>query len=121
MCQKFHGAAFSTFAEVKLSNLYWISGYNNLKSYRASNDTVRQFCNNCGSSMLFCSRYNQQACTVELAIATLDNNNRNNNNLSFDSDLKPNAHIHISSKVAWLNIDDDLPKYKEYRDGEKEP
>lgn len=105
MCQKFHGAAFSTFGEVKLENLHWITGHKNLKSYTASNNAIRQFCSTCGSSLLFCSVYNQKSGTIELAISTLDD----------AKDLKPDAHIYTSSKASWISICDDLPQYEEYR------
>jgi hypothetical protein len=105
MCQKFHGAAFSTFGEVRLENLHWISGQEKLKSFTASNKSIRQFCNNCGSSLLFCSIYNQQSGTIELAISTLDD----------AKDLKPDAHIYTSSKVTWITVNDDLPQFKQYR------
>ncbi len=110
MCQKFHGAAFSTFGEVKLKNLHWITGYDHLKSYQASNNTIRKFCNTCGSSLVFCSPYNQKDGTVELAISTLDDSRG----------LIPDAHIYTSSKVPWLTIDDGLKKYTEYRENENE-
>jgi hypothetical protein len=105
MCQKFHGAAFSTFGEVRLENLHWLCGYQNLQSYQAENGTIRQFCNICGSSLTFCSSYNRKDGSIEIAISTLDNAN----------DLMPDAHIYTYSKVAWLAIADDLPKYKGYR------
>jgi hypothetical protein len=114
MCRKFHGAAFSTFGEVKLENLHWISGYEYLKSYTASNRTVRQFCDTCGASMVFISPYNEELGTVEIALATLDDTGDGL------ADLKPDAHIYTSSKVPWLDIIDELPRYLEYRDGEKE-
>lgn len=106
MCQKFHGAAFSTFAEVKLENLYWVSGYDNLKSYQADNGSIRKFCKTCGSSMVFCSVHNLRSGTIELAISTLDQAGK----------LKPDAHIFMGSKVPWLSITDDLDKYQQYRD-----
>ncbi|MFT5164639.1 MAG: hypothetical protein ACI9FJ_003246 [Alteromonadaceae bacterium] len=111
MCQKFHGAAFSTFAEVELKHLHWLSGEQNLKSYRAENNTLRQFCQTCGSSLLFSSKYNVAAGTIELAIATLDQTDD-------QPELKPDAHIYTDSKVPWLSIDDDLPKHKAYRDSD---
>ena len=110
MCQKFHGAAFSTFAEVKLENIHWLSGRENLNSFKASNDTIRQFCNICGSSLLFISSHNKKLDTIELAIATLDN----------CIDLLPDAHIHTNSKAPWFDIKDTLPRYKGYRNGKKE-
>jgi hypothetical protein len=106
MCQKFHGAAFSTFAEVKLVNLCWISGETMLKSYTAANHSTRQFCNCCGSSLTFSSRHNCKAGTIEIAIATLDDS----------SGLIPDAHIYTRSKVPWINICDSLPEYRQYRE-----
>ena len=105
MCQKFHGAAFSTFAEVKLENLNWLSGQENLKSYQAKNDSIRQFCNTCGSSLSFSSSHNREAGTIELAIATLDDS----------QGIVPCAHIFTATKMPWLELKDDLPKYQEYR------
>jgi len=105
MCQKFHGAAFSTFGEVKLEHLHWLSGEKDLKSYRASNDSIRYFCRHCGSSMLFSSKYNRAEGSIELAIATLDN----------AAELTPDAHIFTNSKVPWLKLTDNLPQYPKYR------
>lgn len=106
MCQKFHGAAFSTFGEVKLENLHWISGQNELKSYRADNNSIRKFCNTCGASMMFISVFNEKSGTVEISIATLDRG----------EPLIPDAHIYTRSKVPWLTLSDDLPKYKAFRE-----
>jgi hypothetical protein len=109
MCQKFHGAAFSTFGETKLENIYWLRGYENLKAFHAPNGTIRQFCNTCGSSLLFPSSSNQESGTIEVALSSLDN----------ASDLIPDAHLYTNYKVPWLDIEDNLPKYKEYRDEKK--
>lgn len=105
MCQKFHGAAFSTFAEVKRVNLCWIRGEAMLKNYTATNRSIRQFCNCCGSSLTFSSRHNRKAGTIEIAISTLDDS----------SGLVPDAHIYTSSKAPWVEICDKLTKFKEYR------
>lgn len=43
MCQKFHGSAFSTFAEASKKDLIWLSGEEELKHYRADNKSVRSF------------------------------------------------------------------------------
>ena len=111
MCRKFHGAAFSTFGEVRLEHLRWLSGEDRLKSYVAANRTVRKFCDTCGSSMVFISPFNTEAGTVEVALATLDDG----------TGLYPDAHIYTRYKVPWLDLCDDLPKYQEYRDGEEQP
>lgn len=106
MCQKFHGAAFSTFAEVKNINLHWLSGEANLVSYHAENDTVRKFCRNCGSSLLFESKFNRRDDTIEIALACFDTLEH----------IEPDVHIFTESKVDWLALNDQLPKYLKYRD-----
>jgi hypothetical protein len=106
MCQKFHGAAFSTFVEVKLANLHWLTGEENLEAYQAENSTVRKFCKTCGSSLIFESKYNRHAKTIEIALASFDN----------ISHVKPDAHIYTQTKVDWLLINDDLPQYLVYRE-----
>ena len=106
MCQKFHGAAFSTFAEVKIENLLCLQGTECIKSYTAPNKTIRKFCGECGSSLFFSSPFNEKAKTIEVALTCLNSSDG----------LQPNAHIYMHSKVPWLSINDDLPKYKEYRE-----
>lgn len=106
MCQKFHGAAFSTFAEVALADLNWLSGHELITSYQAKNDTTRQFCRECGSSLTFSSKYNRKDKTLEIAIAALD---------ALPNKLDVNAHIFTESKVKWLNLNDDIPKYLRFR------
>jgi hypothetical protein len=108
MCQKFHGAAFSTFAEVKLTDLHWLTGKTLINSYRADNDSVRKFCQCCGSSLFFESCYNRSANTVEIALAAFDQFKQ------LDC-IQPDAHIYIESKVPWLTLNDNLPQYHQYR------
>jgi hypothetical protein len=105
MCQKFHGAAFSTFAEVKLDDLHWLTGEDKLQVYQAENDTVRKFCQVCGSSLIFESKYNRQAKTLEIALASFD---------SFPH-VTPDAHIYTQTKVNWLILNDNITQYLAYR------
>ncbi len=105
MCQKFHGAAFSTFIEVKKSELNWLSGGALLKEYRAENDAIRTFCSCCGSSLLFESTYNRSENTIEIALALFD---------SIEV-VHADAHIYTESKAPWFDINDTLPQYRQYR------
>ena len=105
MCQKFHGAAFSTFVEAKLADLTWLSGENLLKQYRADNDSVRTFCVCCGSSLLFESKYNRSEETIEIALAAFDS-------IEY---VHPDAHIYTESKADWYDINDNLLQYRQYR------
>lgn len=105
MCRKFHGAAFATFGEAKTENFHWIKGEKLLKSYQAENDTIRQFCNNCGSSLIF-KPSNDDGKLVEFSLASLDD----------EIDLIPDAHIFTASKANWVVVCDGLPQFKEARD-----
>lgn len=105
MCQKFHGAAFSTFVEVNKSDVNWLDQHDYLTSYRADNETIRQFCRNCGSSLTFESKYNRQQDTIEIALASFD----------VIEHVEPNAHIYTESKVNWISINDNLNQFKTYR------
>ncbi|MGK0375497.1 MAG: hypothetical protein ACJA2E_001976 [Arenicella sp.] len=99
MCRKFHGAAFATFGSVANSNFRWLAGENLLQTYLAENGTKRKFCSQCGSSLIFESAEDNGL--IEFSLATLD----------ISPAISPDAHIYTGSKVDWLTIDDDLPKY----------
>ncbi len=104
MCRKFHGAAFATLGEAKVENFRWLQGEDYLASYKAGNGTVRKFCKQCGSSMIFVPS-NDSGELVEFALGTLDGG----------SDLSPDAHIFVDSKASWFEIQDDLPQHKKGR------
>ena len=107
MCRKFHGAAFATYGEAKSENFRWLEGEDQLKSFKADNGTLRQFCQNCGSSLTFAAADNDGK-FVEFALGTLDS----------EIDERPDVHIYTGYKANWFDITDDLPKYKDYRDGD---
>jgi len=109
MCRKFHGAAFATFGEVRQDNFRWIRGTEFLQTYIASNGTMRQFCNQCGSSMTFKASQGQDG-IIEFALGTLDS----------ELKLHPDAHIFVESKASWFELNDLLPKYAGGRDSDKE-
>ena len=77
-CRKHCGAAFSTYAEVPIASIRFTSTSTStsseasklMKSYTASNGSVRQFCSVCGSSLTF--RGASQTESIEFSLATLD-------------------------------------------------
>lgn len=105
MCQKFHGAAFSTFIEVKADNLQLNNGRDSLSTYIAENKTVRTFCNKCGSSLFFESSHNRKDKTIEVSLAVFDCLEK----------IKPDVHIYTESKAEWFEITDDLTQHTTYR------
>lgn len=132
MCQKFHGAAFSTFVEVKLDNLDWPNEYNATSEFQAENFSKRSFCKICGSSLSFESQFNRKSRTIEIALAAFDQESQNSlmesigrqEKTSDESDYKVESkpksivdcHIYLESKAPWLDINDDLRKFDRYRE-----
>lgn len=104
MCRKFHGSAFATYGEAKRENFRWLEGEDNLRSYKADNGTVRQFCQNCGASLTFASDDGEQD-VVEFSMGTLDG----------DVPQLPDAHIYTDYMASWYQITDNLPRYTEDR------
>ncbi len=104
MCRKFHGSAFSTFGEADVESFRWVSGEDQLKSYVASNGSIRQFCQNCGSSLTFAPSEAVSG-LIEFSLGTLDS----------DINIFPDAHIYTDSKANWVDICDSLPRYEKGR------
>jgi hypothetical protein len=107
MCRKFHGAAFSTFGEVSAANFEWLDGESLIKSYQGENGTIRKFCGECGSSLIFLPSKDSGE-VVEFSLGTLDSN----------IEQTPDAHIFIANKANWFKPSDDLPQYEQARSHE---
>lgn len=103
-CRKFHGAAFSTFAEAKAENFRWLKGEELLRSFTTDYGSVRRFCSVCGSSLTFAPA-NDQAEVIEFALSTLDD----------AVDVSPDAHVYTNYKANWSVICDGLPQHQEGR------
>ncbi len=108
MCRKFHGAAFATFGEAKTDKFRWVEGEELIKTYQAPNGTKRQFCEKCGSSLIFIAS-NDSGKWVEFTLGTLDS----------EIELKPDVHIFTDSMAGWYEIADGLPQFREGRDSER--
>ena len=102
MCRKFHGAAFGTLVEAE--GFRWKSGEELLVDYKGSNDTVRTFCSNCGSSLAFRASGAGQS-SIEIAIACFDE----------ELPVKIDTHIYTNYKVCWYDPPDNIPVYAEGR------
>ena len=105
MCRKFHGAAYATLAEARQDHFRWIAGEHLIKNYTADNNTIRSFCSNCGSSLMFSSP-NADPDLVEIALGCFDDG----------VPIRPDAHIYVTSGAEWALPEDDLPQYEAGRD-----
>ncbi len=97
ICQKATGAAFYARVQVPFDTLA-ITGP--VAWYPSSPGLRRGFCPNCGTT-LFSKRASGNA--IGLAMGSLD-----------DPDwFRPTEHIWVSSKQAWIVLDDGLPQHPE--------
>ena len=108
MCRKFHGAAYATLAEARQDHFRWIAGKDLIKSYTADNGTIRSFCLNCGSSLMFASP-NADPDLVEISLGCFDD----------EVPIRPDAHIYVAYGAKWALSEDDLPQYEAGRDSHR--
>lgn len=97
MCQRQHGAAFSTYAQFNSGDFKWLSGQSYLKIYETSTGAGWCFCSACGSSLAGTEK--GQITSITLS------------SVKGDPDISPESHIFVGSKVKWHTINDDLPQF----------
>jgi len=103
-CRKAHGAAFGTYARVDRADFRFVSGADEVGSYRSSPDVLRTFCRRCGSTLQFVRESKPEG--FWLAVGTLDD----------DPGIRPSHHIFVDSKAPWFEITDGLPQHAERRE-----
>lgn len=69
--------------------------------YSSSPGVVRGFCGNCGTPMYY--EYDGKPAEIHLYAASLDDS----------SDFAAQRHDFWNERVAWLNVEDELPKHEE--------
>lgn len=102
LCRKAQGSAFATNGNVKASDFKFIAGEGLLTGFEASQGKIKYFCQHCGSPIISKNVVNPDVVRVRLGV--------------LDSDIleKPQAHIFVSSKAAWDEISDELPRHDGY-------
>ena len=101
MCRKAHGAAFGSYAAVKVENLKFVAGEELILRYRSSPGVERTFCSRCGSTLQFISQ--KRPDIVDVALGVLDD----------DPGIRVPHHIFVASKAPWFEITDGLPQFPE--------
>jgi hypothetical protein len=101
MCRKAHGAAFGTYAEVRVADFRIVSGEELILRYRSSPGVERTFCSRCGATLQFLST--KRPDIVDVALGVLDD----------DPGIRVPHHIFVASKAPWVEITDGLPQYPE--------
>ena len=101
MCQKMHGAAFGSYAEVRDEDFRLVDPEKLLASYASSEDVTRTFCSRCGSTLQFIKHGRGR---IDIALGALDD----------AGDLHVIAEIFTSAKASWWDWDDPLESFSEH-------
>ena len=91
------------FATVPFGDYRFETGQDAVRRVKSSNFGHRAFCGDCGTPLY--TQVQHQPGTLDLSTATLDEPGR----------IRPGFHIFWSSRISWLQIDDDLPKFDQFR------
>ena len=100
-CRRLHGAGIVSFAGVDEDRFEWTTDTATLRIYASSDQNDRHFCSRCGSQILVKSK--EEPGVLYLAMGTIDGN----------PELPDGYHQFFESKVGWLDLCDDLPRYPE--------
>ena len=102
LCRKAQGSAFATNGNVEMKKFNFISGQNNLTSYKTSETQSKLFCKTCGSPIM--SKNSLTPDMIRVRLGTIES----------DIVERPEAHIFVASKANWENISDNIPQYDKY-------
>ena len=102
-CQLNSGSPAMVFASVPEGDLVWIRGGDKVKTFRSSSFGHRAFCGECGTPFLM--KVDHQPETVDFSVATLDE----------PEAVVPGFHIFYTSRIAWFETSDDLPRHEKFR------
>ena len=101
-CRRMHGAAFGTFAGVKLDGFQITTGEDRVTKYSSSKTHERLFCEVCGSNLGV--TLTDEPDMIYLSMSAIDG----------DPPRPPAYHIFVGSKAPWFEITDDAPQHDEF-------
>jgi len=104
-CRKAQGSAFATNGIVKEQDFRLVAGEQTLTAYEWPPGKTRHFCSVCGSPII--SKSDARPDQVRVRIGTIES----------DIAERPMAHIFVTSKANWEELDDDLPRYESHEPG----
>lgn len=106
LCRKAHGAPLVTWFGIGKEQLQITKGDGDIRWRNSSDHGRRAFCGRCGTQIFFVS--SKWPGQIDVVRALVDG----------PIDRAPSAHVHVSSKVDWLEIEDGLDRYpEEYQSG----
>ena len=102
-CQLFGGVPAMAFASVTTGDFRWSKGEDQVRWLDSSSFGRRAFCGGCGTPLMM--KVVHQPDTVDFPVVTLDD----------PAAVPPGFHIFWSSRVAWFDPGDDLPRHEKFR------
>ena len=102
-CQLNSGAPAMVFATVPAEEWVATRGEESIRTIQSSSFGHRGFCARCGTPLYM--KVDHQPETIDLSAATLDDPGR----------VVPQYHIFWSSRVAWFEPGDELPRHDRFR------
>ena len=100
-CRLATGAPFVTWGTIDRNLLSITRG--ELREVVSSPGIRRGFCGNCGTSLTYGQE--QRPGELDICLVTLDE----------AASIRPEFHLWVSQKLPWVQIDDSLPQYMEWR------
>lgn len=100
-CRKANGTAFAANANVRQTDIAFLSGRDRVTEYESSPDKYRAFCSRCGSPIY--SRTTSDSDHLRVRLGTLNE----------DPGRRSLAHCFVGSKAPWFEICDGLPQFPE--------
>ncbi len=96
-CRRNTGSAVATFVGYSQAQFRIVKG--TFQSYASSPGVTRSFCGACGTPLTYGSeRWPDE---VHVYVCTLDR----------PEAFEPEAHVNVGEQLAWLHLDDGLPRY----------
>jgi hypothetical protein len=99
MCQRATGAPVVPWLGMASDGFAWTKGTPAV--YRSSPEAERLFCATCGTQMVF--RVIAEPHLLDVTLASLDD----------PEAIPPDHHIWTTSRIAWFDTRDDLPRHPE--------
>lgn len=99
MCRRHHGAMFATFLTAPREGFRWISGEDEIVTYRSSERGLRPFCRRCGSVVPVVLPDWPDTVFVPAG------------NIEGDPGIRPEFHMFAASSPDWFQITGPLPRY----------
>jgi hypothetical protein len=98
-CRKANGTAFAANANVRQTDITFLSGRDRVNEYESSPGKYRAFCSRCGSPIY--SRATADPEHLRVRLGTLNE----------DPGRRSLAHCWVSAKAPWFEISDQLPQF----------